>query len=423
MLIQESLPNFNYNALGMDEVARDIQNIIAAINAGGSGATTGDVIFVADKDDFPTAVGGVITLQANVTYFLTADIDLTGDRLVGSQDTVLIGGSSENCSLTSTGLGAGVALFTTEWTTPIRHISFKDVDTCLAIDGTINPPVALDWTGVNFQNIPNVGEIATCDNWIYSKGAFLSSTNLLFTGSVGTIGIDNSIFVGTGAANPILDIDATCTVTRRFRSIYSSFVAFGATNAINVDVSATVPNEGYILDTINFSGGGTYLTGVQSTDNKSFFVNCVGIPNTTVNGQMYMQSNATATTITDTTSFVKVAGTTTASADNEKYTHTDNRLTNAAAIERKYRISCTLSFEAGNNNVCEFGFYDSALAAVRTPSRTKSTASGSGRAEAITFECVVSHVSGDYIEIHCKNTSAVNNITVTDMNVVITEIN
>jgi len=131
-LVQQSKANFEYQALGMDEVARDIQNIITAINAGGSGATTGDVVFVADKDDFPTAVGGVITLAANITYFLTADIDLAGDRLVGSQDTVLIGGSSENCSLTSTGLGAGVALFTTEWTTPIRHIAFKDVDTCLA---------------------------------------------------------------------------------------------------------------------------------------------------------------------------------------------------------------------------------------------------------------------------------------------------
>ena len=420
MLIQESTPNFNYNALGMDEAARDIQAIMAAVNAGGTGTQDGNIVFVGSKEDLPTAVAGVITLADNVTYFFTNDLDLTGDRLVGGSDTVLLGGSSENCTLTSTGLGAGVALFTTEYTTPIRHISFTDVDTALDIDGN-SRTVALDWTGVNFVNIPNVGTINTCDNWIFTKGAFLSSKGLLFTGSVGTIGVSSSIFVGDGAAGNIIELDASCTVTRRFRIIYSAVVAFGATVAIDVDASATIPTEGFILDTVNFSAGGTYLGGVDNTSNKSLFIRCVGITNTSVNGQMYMQGNATATTITDTTSFFKVAGTTTASADNEKYTHTDNRLTNDATIERKYLIQCTLSFDSGNNNVCEFGFYDSKLGAVRTPSRTKATANSAGRAESVTFNCVVQHSENDYIEIHAKNTTGTNNITVTDMNVVITE--
>lgn len=420
-LIQESKANFNYNALGMDEVARDIKNIINAINSGGSGAISGDIVFVSSIDDLPTASGGVITLADNVTYFFTNDLDLNGARLVGGSDTTLIGGSSENCTITSTGLGVGVALFTTEWTTPIRHISFIDVDTAISINGVTNAPVALDWTGVNFVNVPNVGTINTCDNWIYSKGAFINSKGLVFTGSVGTIGVDNSIFVGNGSAGNIIELDASCVVTRRFRIIYSSVVAFGSTVGIDVDASATIPTEGFILDTVNFSGGSTYLGGLDDTSNDSLFVRCVGIKNTSVNGQMYMQSNATATTIADTTNFVKVAGTTSASVDNSKYTHTNNRLTNNATIERKYLIQCTLSFNAGNNNVCEFGFYDSKLGAVRTPSRTKATANSAGRAESVTFNCVVNHSDSNYIEIHAKNTSSITDITVTDMNVVITE--
>lgn len=421
MLTQESTPNFNYNALGMDEAARDIQAIMAAVNAGGTGTQDGNIVFVGSKDDLPTAVAGVITLADNVTYFFTNDLDLNGDRLVGGSDTTLIGGSSENCTITSTGLGVGVALFTTEWTTPIRHISFTDVDTAISISGVTNAPVALDWTGVNFVNVPNIGTISTCDNWIFSKGAILNSKGLVFTGSVGTIGIDNSIFVGSGAAGNIIELDASCTVTRRFRIIYSSVVAFGSTVGIDVDASATIPTEGFILDTVNFSGGSTYLGGLDDTSNKSLFVNCVGITNTSVNGQMYMQNNLVLTTITDTTNFFKIAGTTTASADNQKYSHTNNRLTNEAEIERKYRISCTLSFSSGNNNICEFGFYDSKLGGIRTPSRTLSTANAAGRAESIHFECVVQHSAGDYIEIHARNTSAVVDIDVTDMNVVITQ--
>ena len=97
-------------------------------------------------------------------------------------------------------------------------------------------------------------------------------------------------------------------------------------------------------------------------------------------------------------------------------------MTNEALVSRKFLVQASLSFSAGANNVCEFGFYDSELSAVRTPSRTKSTANSAGRAENVSFMCVVEHQLNDYIEIHAKNTSASTNITVTDMNVLITEI-
>jgi hypothetical protein len=378
-------------------------------------------VFVEGLEDLPQPISGVITLEANTTYFFTNDLDLLGNRLVGASDTTLIGGSSENCTLTSTGLGVGVALFTSEWTTPIREISFTDVDTAISINGNTNE-VALDWTGVNFVNVPNIGTINTCDNFIYTKGAFLNAKGLKFTGTIGTIGLNNSLFSGDGLSGNIIELDASCVITRRFRVIYSSFVATSSTVGINVNVSATIPTESYILDTVNFAGGGTYLSGLDETSNDSLFINCIGITNTFVNGQMYMNNNATATTISNTTDFFKVAGTTTASSDNSKYSHSNNRLTNDAIIERKYLVICNLSFEAGANNVCEFGFYDSELGAVRTPSRTKSTANTGGRAENVSFQCVISHNQNDYTEVWAKNTTATTNITVTDMNVTITQI-
>lgn len=389
---------------------------------GGSGLTTGDVVFVASLDDLPTPVSNVITLADDITYYFTNNLDLNGDRLVGGSNTTILGASSENCTITSTGLGAGVPLFYTEWTTPIRHITFKDVDTAIEIDGTVNPPVALDWTGVNFLNVDNVGTISTCDNFIFDKGSFLGAQNLVFSGTIGTIALNNSLFRGDGSAGTLITIDSTATITRRFRIIYSSIIAFGSTQAIDVDASATIPTEGFILDTISFSGGGTYLPGINHTSNNSLFLNCTNITNTAVNGQLYMQGNATATTVSATNTFYKVAGTTTASADNSKFSHSNNRLTCDATISRKYLIQCNLSFTAGNNNVCEFGFYDSQLAAIRTPSRTKSTANASGRAEGVTFFCVVTMSSPDYIEIHCANTSAATDIIVEQMNFTITEI-
>lgn len=375
------------------------------------------------KADFPASVGGVITLEANKTYVITSDVDLTGDRIVCGGVVNLFGTSSETSFLTSTGLGAGVPLITSIYSLVLEKITFRDVDTCLAVDGNTNL-VALDWRNVNFSDIPNVGTINSCDNFIYDTGAFLGSQGLSIDGTIGTVAFNNSLFGGIGSLGTIITVEPTCTITRRFRIIYSSVIAFGSTNGIDFDALATVPTESFILDTVNFSGSSQaqYLPSLDDTSNDALFINCKGIRNTAVNGQLYMQNNATATTIAGTSTFVKVAGITTASTDNSKVSHSNNRLTIDAQINRKYLIQCTLSFNAGNNNICEFGFYDSQLSAVRTPSRTKATANGSGRAESVSFACVVNGELGDYLEVWCANNSAITNITVTDMNFIITEI-
>lgn len=372
--------------------------------------------YISTKSDLPNPVAGVITLDAEKTYYFTADVDLSGDRLVGSQDTVILGASSENCSITSTGLGVGVALFTTEWTTPIRHITFRDVDTCLDINGVTNAPVALDWTGVNFLNIPNIGEISTCDNWIYSKGAFLNSKGFTFSGSVGTIGIDNSIFVGPGSAGSIISLDAGLTVTRRFRIIYSSIVAFGSTIGIDASISATIPTEGYIFDTVNFSGGSTYLSGITETDNRSRIDNSRGVKNTAEIGNYYMLNNATITPILSAGVSVKIEGASTANSINQKFSHTNNRLTYTGGLTRNFQVSATASFSSGNNQI--IGLYVAKNGVVIPDSEMYATTSGNGKAEAIHVQTIFEMNENDYVELWIENESGATDITVEFLNLI-----
>lgn len=406
----------------LDDASSDIPKKISYTNFSTSISTniaTGNIVFVASKSDLPTAVSGVITLLANITYYITDTIDLTGDRIVASQNTVILGASSENCYLKSTGLSSSTALITSVYSLPIRNVSFTH-GKVFDLDGD-GVTTALDWFGINFVDCATVGTIKDYSNFIMGDSAFLNSAGLTFDGTIGTIGMNNCLFDGRSSST-IITLPSTLTVSRRFRIIYSSFVTLSGETSINVSSSASIGNERYILDTVNFSGGGTYISGVDQTSNKSLFTNCVGITNTAVNGQLYMQGNATATTISASNTFYKVLGTTSASADNAKYTHSNNRLTNDAAISRKYLIQCSVSFTSGASHVCEFGFYDSKLGAVRTPSRTKATSNGGGRAENIHMACVVSHTLGDYLEIHCSNNTSAQNITVTEMNFVITEI-
>ena len=184
----------------------------------------------------------------------------------------------------------------------------------------------------------------------------------------------------------------------------------------------SVPFEGYILDTVNFSGGGTYLSGIDASSDIAFFRNCRNVTNTFSNGQLYMKENATATIVSAVNTFYKVAGVTLPSADNSKFDHSNNRLTCAAQIGRKYLIQATVDFISGSGNVCEFGFYDSQLLDIRIPSRTKGTANSGGRVENLSFMCVVNMKVGDFIEVHVANTSSTSNITVENLNFTITEI-
>lgn len=382
-----------------------------------------DFVFVYSKQDLPEAVNNVITLEDYATYYFLNDIDLLGDRIVCGVNNTILGTSSENASITSTGLSASEFLIYSDYTLPIRHITIKDVTKAVGINTSDSgaQPIALDWTGVNFSGCTTNLECGYVDNFIFSKGAILGGGTIIFDSTVGTIGIDNSLFVGDGSDESLIDIQSTATITRRFRTIYSSFVAYGSTKAITVDASATIPVEGYILDTVNFSGGGTYTSGVQFTDNKTRFVNVKGVENTAEIGNYYMLNNATTTTISQTETPVKVAGTTTANAINQKFSHTDNRLTYTGSLIRDFEVLANASFTSGNNQV--IGLYVAKNGTVIASSEMYATTSGSGRAESINCQTIVELVENDYVEVWIENETSASNITVEYLNVIAKSLN
>lgn len=366
------------------------------------------IIYVNELADLGSPSGGIYTLLAGKTYVITTDIDLIGGRIVAGGVCNLFGLSSEVSSLTSTGLGVGVPMITSEYTIVIENITLKDVDTCLSINGN-SRIVALDWENVNFSGIPNIGVINTCDNFIYDTGAFLSAQGLKFTGTVGTIGINNSLFVGTGSAGNIIELDSNAVVTRRFRIIYSSMVAISSTVALNVNTGATIPTESYILDTINFSGGGNYISGVQYDDNKALFEKCKGITNSAKIGGLYIQDNITATTVSEVETYYKIAGTTTPLSINQKFTHSNNRLTYVGAISEVFSLSGTTSLISGNNNIIGVVIFKNGVETVGFESR--GTANAGGRAENISFFWTGELQQNDYIELFCENYTSATNIT------------
>jgi len=198
--------------------------------------------------------------------------------------------------MSSTGL-TGTALITGTDTFPLRNISIT-ADVALDLDGSGNPFAAIDWNAVNFVFCGSIGTIKNYNNLIYLNSAVISSGTLTLDGTFNTVGIDGSL-LSPAAGTTGIDILSTCTINRRFRIIYSAFVVEPGETGINVGaLSTSFPNpESFILDTVNFSGGGTYLNGVTFEDNEALFVNCVGIQNTSSVAQYYMTGNGTDTVI------------------------------------------------------------------------------------------------------------------------------
>jgi hypothetical protein len=371
-----------------------------------------NLVFVTQKSDLPTPSAGVITLDDGVTYFFTDEIDLTGDRLVCGINTTILGGSSENCRIKSTGL-TGTALITSNYSLPIRNITIE-ANVALNLDGD-GTTTALDWFGVNFTNCPTIGTIKDYTNFIMQDSAFLNSGGMTFDGTIGTVGFTQCLFDNYSSTTAII-ISSTCTVSRRFRVIYSSFVTLSGETSINVNASATIGDERYILDTVNFSGGGTYISGVNQTSNKALFTTCVGIQNTNTRGFYYMVNNTTDTPIgvPNVNVWVKALGTTTADTNNSKFTHTSNRLTYTGAFNTSFLITVNTAVRAAaaNQNI-SIGIAKNGTILPNSEMTIRTSTSNQEHAGSTQYQ--IDLVSNDYVELFVRNSQSTD-IRVSDLN-------
>lgn len=385
-------------------------NFVSAI---GGGITNDKFIFINSKSDLPTASSGIMTLGDSITYFFTAIVDLTGDRLVCGLNTVILGASSENCYIKSTGLSSSTALITSVYSLPIRNISFTH-GTVFNLDGD-GTTTALDWFGINFVNCTTIGTIKDYTNFVMGDSAFLNSSGMTFDGSIGTIAFGNCLFdCSTGGT--AITLASTLTVSRRFRIIYSSFVTLSGETSINVSSSATISDERYILDTVNFSGGGTYVSGVNQTSNKTLFTNCVGIANTTTRGFYYMVNNTTDTPIgvVNVNVWKKASGTTTADSNNSKFSHSSNRLTYTGAFNTSFLITVNTAVRAGaSNQNISIGIAKNGTILPNSEMTIRTSTSNQEHPGSTQYQ--IDLITNDYVELFVKN-SQQTDVRVSDLN-------
>jgi hypothetical protein len=302
----------------------------------------------------------------------------------------------------------------------MRNITLEAA-TILDLDAAGNANQALDWYGVNFEGSSDIGSVKNYANFVAASMAFLGVSGLVIDGTFGTVAFSASLLSG-GATGTIIEIPATAVIQRRFRIIYSSVVVPTGGTGFDVSTSATIPVEGYIFDTCNFSGGGTLTAGVPFDDDKARWTENRGISNSRAITGYYMLANATTTVIAAASTPVKAAGTTTEMAVSQRFTVTaTNRATYDGAIARDFRVTVTLSLSSGNNHQISAYVFKNGTAIAE--SVVNLTTNDGGRLENGMMQATVEMLDTNYIEIFVENNTSATNITVEDLNVIIEALN
>jgi len=133
--------------------------------------------------------------------------------------------------------------------------------------------------------------------------------------------------------------------------------------------------------------------------------------------QYYMVGNSTATTISATSTFYKIAGTTSQGITPDNFTLADNKATFTGSASTNFKVTAVLSLTAGNNQDIDLRIAKNGTTQAR--SHQEVTTSGSGSAQNIVVKDIFTLTTNDYIELFVANNTSTTNITVIDLNVII----
>lgn len=381
----------------------------------GLGPLYNAMTFVSRLSDFPAPVNNTIFLESGKAYFISTAIDLSGRNIVAAENSTIIGASSEVSVIRSTGKSSEVPLISSRFSLALSNISFQG-NNIFFLSAAPDFTQGLDWRGVSFANCNPIGYIKNYANMIYEVATIVNSSGLTLDGNMGTVGFNNTLF-DTSAGSTMFIIPSSASFLRRFRIIFSAFVTNPGETGINMSLSASLPADGYILDNVNFSGDGTYLSGVDHRDNKSLFFSCKGIQNSSSVGQMTMTGNLSTTVIPNNTSYFKISGNTSVNSITQKFAHINNRLTYTGAIQRNFKATAVASMISNANNELEFAIAKNGQ--VLSASSMGATTNGNGDPLNATTQGVFSLSSNDYLETFVRNNTGSNNILVSDLNVII----
>lgn len=381
---------------------------ISASVVGGS-----NTVIVNQESDFPSASGGVITLEDNTNYIISAAVS-TANRFVLGKNNAITANNEFSPTLTYTGTGT---MFTgTNVTFTMDRVNLDaptgDIFNLSKTDPTKNVYVILTNFAVNrcltFATVNDIdvfdvvnSKVFDCTKGIVASGStywdifsltrfFIASTSASF------IGVD----LGTSTHQTLELIDLIV------RAPAGAIALKGAAASANLTTGnlATVTN-------CEFSGGLTPLDTIANSDIRWDFKGNTGIADTISDALLGFDGNATETVITVTSTPVKVNAVWVLEDAKKFTTDTTGRATYKGERGAHLPVDISLGVLAAGGGSKDVKIYIAKNGSViSNTGRTVQTSGSVPRTISIPWQ--LTFAENDYIEIYIANTSDTTNIIV-----------
>lgn len=376
------------------------------ISTSGTPATTKTVI-VNVLGDFPTPVGGVITLAGGTEYFLNNDINIGTNRFVMGDGTVLRGSDSSVITLTATGSND---LFTaTDVTFRIDSISINCAS-CRVFNATnVAKTKLLQMIDMTVIACDTIGSLSGYSAIQVNNVAFLAvaTSGITLAGNSGAIfalvcliNMTDGSFIDLST----FTVDSMTVNNSLFTLVAATSFGITGTGSTNIVSIGTMVN-------CRASGSGALLNGITVDDEKWQFDLNDDIPDSRPDALMSLQSNATETVITVAGTPILVAGTWVVEDSSQMTATTGGRATYDGVKDARLPITASVSVEpvSGTNITV------SACVAINgtvVPNSLRSGTATAGAPTSITVPWQETFSNGDFVEIFVANEDTTSNLIV-----------
>ena len=377
---------------------------------------------VLSLSDLPTPIGGEIFLAASTAYFISGAVDISPNRIVINSTGSALRGLNRATDILISNVAAALVTSTNQSVTftGLTLANTHASGTLLNLSNSGGHVVILD--KVFFADCASIGTFGDFSNIIFDNCGISTAVSpvggMIFTGSNHTeILVRDSFFSNwTGI---LLDLGTSVTTYvelqgSRFLGTASAVALDGLPNAGNIGVGGLGIVNACLFDGMTNPIG----TNIDHADMGWFFSSTVGTQASAFVGYMSMTGNTTNTTLTQNV-WTKVAGTTVAFADNERFSMSaNNELTAGVILPRPIVIDISLSSlkSGGGTDRVEFTvFKDSGSGFVQLNTDVVSGKDSSASLGSLALTMLDTALPADKYSLYVQNTTSGSDVEITDL--------
>jgi len=376
-------------------------------------SVSSNLVYVYSLADLPTPVSSGITLDATKIYIFSGIVDISPNYII-LNGAGLIGTDPQKDGVMSS--VAGAVLRSTNTSVYMENFAV------IPLTGATKAYDFSDSTGTKFCNLfsgcsvievgtPSlgVGQISGFEAVTYIKNYWNVTDGLKLTGNIGKFAGQLNYLKGITSGSAIEFLSG---ITIQDVDLSSNYFFYTGQTGIKLNAGATI-DRGRLTSNM-FRGVGTPLLGLTPYDIGWRMVQNTNIPDTRAYCYIYMNGNTTATTTSPNNTYVKVAGTTTATKLLKFSSPASNRITFLGKDPIVASVDIIVSGKSPANSA-EFTIAVYKNGSIVTGPVMNTGTMTQNQAFSLILNTEVDMVTNDYVEVFIKTTSSTTPLIIADM--------